>query len=463
MRVSPFPKGRRAIAERRLTLGSGLLAVMVCGGIGSAAAQETNYTNLPSLDAQRAAVKIDDRCHDYDKMITKGSESPIITTCDTLFPDQFGLRDKLASKGILFEGYYSFGEIYDVLGHQGKPQAYNGQSPNFSGNLWLNMTYDMERVGLNKGSQLTLSMNNWQTAYPGAGIRGTALSQATIFQTFFNGRITAQYGYYGLLGQFYGLFLGTSTASTALGPTSIIPNQVGMSMYMPTPGLDIRMYAHDRRFYNHFGFARSQSPDGFGADSRANPSGVNFRVNGARPIYVDEIGFRQRPSKGKLMTWLRAGGIYNSSSYYDYRKRAFGHSNSAFYVVFDQQLIQTNPAIPYLGWYIDLKTDHADRTSNVFTDDYAATIYSLGPFRGHEKDMLSIGFTYNKIGSAAQQNLQQFSPRKFDHSTTSSIAYAAHLHRGIYFVGTTSYTTHPVVSRLYADALTLQGQFTLSF
>ncbi|GBQ11138.1 carbohydrate porin [Swaminathania salitolerans] len=451
------------VRSTRFCLGCAILGASLPLVSAPAMAQEENYSNLPSLAEQRTTVHPSHDCHDYDSLITRGSEAPIITTCDTLVPDQFGARDWLADRGLLFEGYYTFGEIYDVLGHQAQPQAYNGQSPNFSGNLWLNMTYDMARIGMNKGSQLTLSMNSWQSAYPGAGIRATALSQATILQTFFNGRVTAQYGYYGLLGQFYGLYLGTSTASSALGPLSIIPNQVGMSMYIPTPGIDIRMYAHDRRFYNHFGFARSQSPQGFGADSRANPSGVNFKVNGARPIYVDEIGFRQKPGKDKSMTWFRAGGIYNSSSYYNYRTNRYDRSNWAFYVVFDRQLLKTNAEIPYLGWYIDLKTDHAAREKNVFTDDYAATLYALGPFPSRKKDMLSIGFTYNKIGSAAQQRLQRLSPRKFDHSTTTSVAYAAHLRHGIYFVSTTSYTTQPVASRFHDDALTLQGRFTLSF
>ncbi|MEE8659066.1 Porin [Acetobacteraceae bacterium EV16G] len=429
----------------------------------SARAQLTNLNGVSNATIESRKMSPGPECQRYDPMITQGSESPIITTCDTLVPGQFGLRKFLGDRGFLFEGFYTASMIYDVLGHQQRPQLYNGQRPNFSGNLWLNMTYDLERVGFNPGSQLTVSMNNWQSAYTGAGIRATSLSQATVLQKFFNGHVSILYGYYGILGQFYGMFMGTSTASSALGPLSIIPNQVGLSMYTPTPGADVRIYLPDRRFYNHIGVARSQSALGFLADSRANPSGVNLQVNGTRAVVIDEIGFRVHPESHVKMTWFRAGGIYNATPYRDFRTNQFSASNNAWYVVLDRQLLQPDPKNPYRGWYIELKTDHADRRRNIFTDDYAATIYTIGPLKSRPRDMLSIGFTYNKIGPAAMRSLQAGNARMFDHSTTTSVAYAAHAMRGVYFTTTASYTTKPFVAEAKPDALSLQGNLTLSF
>lgn len=428
-----------------------------------ARAQLTNLNGVSFAALKNRRYPPGQACRHYDAMITQGSESPIITTCDTLAPEQFGLRKFLGDRGFLIEGFYSGSMIYDVLGHQQRPQLYNGQRPNYSGTLWLNMTYDLERIGLNPGSQLTISMNNWQTAYTGAGIRGTSLSQLTVFQRFLDGRITLQFGYYGMLGQFYGIYLGTSTASSALGPLSIIPNQVGLSMYTPTPGMDVRFYLPDRRFYNHFGVSRSQSALGFLADSQANPSGVNFQVRGTRAVVVDEIGFRVYPQSNVKMTWFRAGGIYNATPYRDFRTQTFRTGNHAWYAVLDRQLIQPDPKNPYRGWYVDLKTDHADQRKNVYSDDYAATIYAIGPLKSRPRDMLSIGFTYNKIGPAAMRSLQSAAAKRFDHSTTTSVAYAAHVLRGLYFTTTASYTTRPVLMQVRPSAFTLQGSATLSF
>ncbi|XAO72110.1 MAG: hypothetical protein AAYR33_04200 [Acetobacteraceae bacterium] len=125
-----------------------------------ARAQLTNLNGVSNATIESRKTLPGPECQRYDPMITQGSESPIITTCDTLAPGQFGLRKFLGDRGFLFEGFYTASMIYDVLGHQHRPQLYNGQRSNFSSNLWLNMTYDLERVGLNPGSQLTVSMNS---------------------------------------------------------------------------------------------------------------------------------------------------------------------------------------------------------------------------------------------------------------------------------------------------------------
>lgn len=38
-------------------------------------------------------------CRDYDRFVSRGSEAPIITTCETLSPDLLGLRPKLYENG----------------------------------------------------------------------------------------------------------------------------------------------------------------------------------------------------------------------------------------------------------------------------------------------------------------------------------------------------------------------------
>lgn len=414
--------------------------------------------------AAPALALADDECHRFDRLITRGSESPLISTCERLSPTLGGLRAKMADQGWLLVGSYGAGETYDVLGHEQRPQQYNGQRPTFSGSFLGILTYDLSRIGWGRDAQLTVEVNSWRNTYGRAGINDDfAIGQLSVNQQFADGRVSLQYGYYGMLGQFYGMFLGTSTAASALGPTSVIPNLVGMTMFKPAPGMDVRVYSRNRRFYDHFGVSRSQSPDGFVADSDANPSGLTWSVDGARPIYVNEIGYRVRPSADDRMTWIRQGVIYNRSAYFDYRAQIDQPINRGFYLVGDHQFWQPDPNLPHRGWYFNLKTDYAPARQNVYTADYAATLYSLAPFARRPGDMVSFGYTYNKISKDAQAYMQERGYDAVDFSTTASASYALRAGRGVYWTNMLSYTRNPVFTTHHPDALTLRTQLNFSF
>jgi porin len=418
---------------------------------------------IPAWAQSGAATDTQD-CHLYDRFITRGSESPIISTCETLSPDLFGLRPEMVDRGWLLMGYYSASETYDLRGQEARPQQYNGQRPSFSGTFSSILTYDLSRLGWGKDAQMTVEVNSWRNTYANGGINDeVAVAQLSVQQQFADGRVRVQYGYYGMLGQFYGLFLGTSTASSALGPNSIIPNLVGMSTYKPAPGVDVRVYSKSGRFYNHFGVSRSQSPDGFLADSKANGSGLKWSVDGAKPIYVNEIGYRVAPSADSRMTWIRQGVIYNRSRYFDYRAQADQSINRGFYLVGDHQFWQPDKGTPYRGWYFNLKTNYTPPERSVYTADYAATLYSLAPFASRPGDMFSLGYTYNKISKDAQRYMIDRGYDAVDYSTTASASYALRATRGIYWTNTLSYTRNPVFTSRHPDALTLQTQMTFSF
>ncbi|MGE8232606.1 MAG: carbohydrate porin [Stenotrophomonas sp.] len=404
-------------------------------------------------------------CRDYDAFVSRGSESPIITTCETLSPDLLGLRPKLYDNGWMFMGFYSAAETYDLRGQEARPQVYNGQRPSFSGTLVTITTYDLSRLGWwGRKSQLTFEANSWRTTYRDAGMNDdAAVSQLSVEQEFKDGRVRLQYGYYGMLGQFIGLFLGASTASSALGPTSIIPNLAGMAAFKPVPGVDVRLYSKNGRFYDHFGVARSQHPDGFLADSKANPTGLKWSVEDTKPIYVNEIGYRVASSADSRMTWIRQGTLYNRTLYQDFSKAGAKGSNRAFYLIADHQFTQPDISMPYRGWYFNLKTNYAAPEHNIFTADYAATLYSLAPFAKRPGDMISIGYTYNKISKDAQNYLGSMGMEPVRFSSTASVSYALRALRGIYWVNTLSYTRNPVITQQHPDAMTLQSQLTFSF
>lgn len=300
--------------------------------------------------------------------------------------------------------------------------------------------------------------------YRDAGLNDdAAVSQLSVEQEFADGRVRIQYGYYGMLGQFVGLFLGASTASSALGPTSIIPNLAGMAAFKPVPGMDIRLYSKSGRFYDHFGVARSQSPEGYLADSEANPTGLKWSVADTKPIYVNELGYRIASSADTRMTWIRQGTVYNRTLYSDFRNPDSKGSNRAFYLVADHQFTQPDTSAPYRGWYFNLKANYAPAEHNIFSSDYALTLYSLAPFAKRPGDMVSLGYTRTEVSDDARHYLgaQGMDPVHF--SSTASASYALRAFRGIYWVNTLSYTRNPVVATRHPDAANLQSQLTFSF
>ncbi len=430
---------------------------------GDAAIVDPAQQVLPAGDGQGASAQ--PTCHNYDEFVSRGSESPIITTCETLSPTLLGLRPKLYDKGWMFMGFYSASETYDLRGQESRPQMYNGQRPSFSGMLVTITTYDLSRLGWwGDRSQLTFEANSWRTVYRDSGLNDDlAVAQLSVQQEFAKGRVRIQYGYYGMLGQFVGLFLGASTASSALGPTSIIPNLAGMAAFKPVPGFDIRLYSKDSRFYDHFGVARSQSPDGFLADSKQNPSGLKWSVDGAKPIYVNEIGYRVASSADTRMTWIRQGSLYNRTRYNDFSKPGQKGQNHAYYLIADYQFTQPDKDMPYRGWYFNVKGNYAAPEHNIFSSDYALTLYSLAPFAKRPGDMVSIGYTRNEVSKDAVNYLrsQGMDPVRFSSST--SLSYALRASRGIYWVNTLSYTRNPVITQQHPDAMNLQSQLTFSF
>jgi porin len=437
-----------------------LLSVTTRGWIFALSCLGVTAPALADTDSSRQAS-----CRDYDSFITRGSESPIISTCETISPELFGIRRAMYERGWLFRWSYGASETYDVRGQEARPQMYNGQRPSYSGSLGTILTYDLTRLGwFGPKAQFTLEVNSWRNTYAGAGINDDlAFAQLSVEQRFANERVRLQYGYYAMIGQFYGMFLGTSTASSALGPTSIIPSAVGMSYYKPSPSFDIRLYSKSGRFYDHFGMSRSQSPDGFLADSEDNNSGLKWSVDGAKPIYVNEIGYRVYATANSRMTWLRQGTIYNRSSYFDYDLEKDQPINRGFYLVADHQFTQPDPDLPHRGWYFNLKTNYAQPERVTYTADYSGTLYSLAPFASRPGDMFSLGYTYNKVSKYAQsyRKGQGLDPVNF--SSTTSVSYAARVARGLYWVNSLSHTRNPVITERYPDALNLQSKLTFSF
>lgn len=455
--------------------------LVICLGLSTAMAHaQSTRNNLraqapdnSAAEVSTAAVAVENApsassspgCQDYDRFASRGSEQPIITTCETLSPDLLGLRPKLYENGWMLMGFYNATETYDVRNQSEGPQSYNGERPSFSGMAMAILTYDLSRLGwLGQKSQLTFEAASYRFNYRDGGVNDDAtVGQLSIEQRFANDRVRIQYGYYGASGQFMGGTLGTSSAASALGPSSSLPTLVGMSGFKPVPGVDVRLYSKSGRFYDHFGVLRSQSPEGFQADAKANPTGLKWSIDGAKPLYINELGYRVASGAGTHMTWIRQGVIYNRSLYEDFSKPGTKGRNNALYLMADQQLTQPDEAMPYRGWYVGLKADRAASEHNIFDSDFAVTVYNMAPFAARPGDMVAFAFSRNNVSEDAVELLHSQGMAPVRYSTSASVSYALRAGRGVYWVNGLNYTRKPLVTSPHPDVANLSTSLTFSF
>ncbi len=384
------------------------------------------------------------------------------SNCESLLGDAGGLRSELADMGIGAQLSWNPMAMYDLKGQNRDPQEYGGQNFTYSQSLQLSLTYDLERVGFSKGAQLSftpqLQTSNYQQGYP----RLHNVAVLAVNQPLNDGRLELQYGFYPLIRQFYGMILGGNSASAALGPTSVIPVQVGLSLNAPTPAFDVTFRDASKRWYNHSSISRSMTPEGFLADVDKNPYGLKWRVDGANPIFVNEFGYKTEAGQGSRAHWFRAGLIYNTSHYTYLKTQQPTDSNYGAYVANTVQLTTPTPGTPQ-GLYLDTKASWAPKDRNAYNGDVQVTLFDIGLFPGRPRDMTSLGFTRSFISKDFREALGEQGLEPADTITAVSLSHAFRVTKGIYWINGLTYQDNPTLVPKRGDAFLWQTSMYWNF
>lgn len=419
---------------------------------------------LAALLLASPLVQAADDCTDYDRLLPKGPETPSIgSACDTLFPQWNELRRDMADHGFFAQVQMLTNLTYDVAGNWKNEPNYVGQRLTTGNYISTDVTYDLARLGFNDNTQLHLGMMYAYNNYKGNGQDGhVSISDLSVYQPLFDERVILHYGYSSWLTHFYGLYLGSSTASSALGPTSVMLNQAGLTSLKPSPGFDVRLFSENKRWYDHFGVARSQSSDGLRADSKYNKYGLRWQVPEAGTLVINEIGYRVNPEQSQPMTWIRGGSVYNKTPYFNYNSEQDEDNTWSHYLAATRQLTQPDASMPGRGWYIDGKTNYAPENRNLFTADASLTLFSIGPFAARPGDMLSFGLAYNKFSDDAKRYFERQGNSAESYSTTASTAYTMRVSNGVYWTNQLAWTHHPSVTPKEDDAWNLLTQIVIN-
>ena len=402
-------------------------------------------------------------CEHYDQFNSRATA--VIrpqSNCESLLGDMGGLRADLADKGVGLQLSWNPMAMYDLKGQNRDPQEYGGQNVTWSQSMALTLTYDLARIGFSEGAQLTftpqLQVSNYQRGYP----RLHNVAILAVNQPLNDGKVELQYGFYPLIRQFYGMILGGNSASAALGPTSVVPVQVGLSLNAPTPAFDITFRDDSKRWYNHSSLSRSMTPEGFLADVQKNPYGLKLRVDGANPLFVNEFGYKVQPGEGSRSHWFRAGVIYNTSHYTYLKSRRSTDSNYGAYVANTVQLTTPTPGTPQ-GLYLDTKANWAPKDRNAYNGDFQITLFDIGLFPGRPRDMTSMGFTRSFISKDFREALGRQGLEPADSITAVSLSHAFRVTKGLYWINGLTYQDNPTLVPKRGDAFLWQTSMYWNF
>lgn len=399
-------------------------------------------------------------CAQYEKLLTRAEVAfKNVSICSRIKPDLWGLRKELAEHGIGITATSYNGYTYDVLGNNAKKQVYNGQNPSYNTSVNLYLTYDLTRIGFANDAQLTLAGTWADATYTPANMRVKTVSVFAINQSFFNHRVELVYGYISGVRLFYGMALGGNASTAALGPSSVVPFQVGMSATEPTPTVNVIVRDESLRFYNSTALTRSVSPQGIQKDIDLNPSGLRLKVPEARALLINEVGYKQATSATTNAMWLRAGAMYNTSHYTEFLSGEKSDNNYGGYLAGTLQI--SKPFNDARGWYLDSKLDYSPDSVNAINKAFQVSAFNIGPFASRPADMAAVGLTKSYYSEDLRKATTRYGLEAAPYTLAVTTSYAARLFPGVYLISGLTYTKNPVFTPLHSDALLLQE--TLNF
>jgi porin len=435
-------------------------------GAGSPAAQEP--AARPQLPPVIASISPEDmkKYMNFDEFMEKGWDVNWTPTAESLLRDVGGFRSALYKHGFGFYAATQNTFNYNLAQPpQPKPQVFIGQRPNFAHQLDMFLTYNIPSKHIQFALSSGTNYSNWPA---GMGPNFAKFYGLSYYQSFLNDKIQVKAGYLHNTLEFIGLQVAGSLAQGSLGPKGVLPFEVGLSTSTPTPGVNVRYNVHGN-FYGKTGFQRSVAPvnDAGATEDRSDAVGFRFHRKGDGLLTIQEVGYKRDASPSAHQMWIRAGGLYNTSSYpfVDPRDNPPGvaptlFSNNNWNVFFeaDRQFIQFEKMLPFRGIYGGAVYQYDPPGQNFFTQDREVRVYALGLFRNRPFDMMVLDLGNTVFSNHWVQGLNAFGQPTYSDTTAVTGTWSFLVTHGIFFNTAIGYTRHPFVTPRLDSPVTLTLQ-----
>lgn len=499
--------------RHRVILSSGLaLGALAMNAWSVQAAEQAAASDVSQVTPPSSALPESSTAPDASKQTSSGARAfaldakygykgwivPFPSYGDTLTQDFGGWRSKLASYGFGFSiqgssifqdnvlntpsripstGFAPCGPNSLGYGCAGG-RSYFGQRPSamFANSAYL--TYDMSRYGIPDG-QIAVGGNFGVSSDQQYNPNTARFNGISWYQTLFNKKVELKAGYFANLPEFAGTFIGGLVVNP-FGPSASIPIVLGMSPNsISTPSVRVK-WNITNTFYAQAAIQRSLPVHGPTGNSiydevNSNPTGLRFGspISGTRVLSINELGFKQQSSPNERFTWLRAGFMYNNSTFADYSRmlqdpHATKRGSQGLYVLGDYQLTQPAPGSPYTayrGLYVGGSFMYGDPKSTPFTQYYEARAYWVGPFASRPSDLLSFVYSHNKTSKYVKNVIDQYSTftnfSAIDGADSITASYTYHIMPGLYATGGLGYTNKPSLSEFKGEGRSLNVLLSL--
>lgn len=392
----------------------------------------------------------------YDDLSLKGWDIPFPKIADTIIGDKGGIRSKLADLGIGFLGFNTTTYQYDLSqtdkGYHG-PQLYNGQRlTRTNGIISVFISVDLDQYGI-PGGQIQSTWGYFNNSFPRLdGPRSLRNTRLAYFQSLFKGKVEVKFGLLDNASEYFGTNVGGNLAVGNLGPQATIPFEVGLAyLGFAAPGINIKTKLGGH-FYNKYGLQRSLPPGGANAEIAYNPHGFSLHVPGTGLLQIEELGWNRPSAPGVKATWIRGGGLYNTTNFTRFRDGR-GVDNWAAFLSGDRQLTQIDRTKPYRGLYAGAAVYYAPPQQNFYSQYYEARIYGLGLIKSRPFDLASVVASVivnSKDGLAARTT-----PDVGNYGETMSLvaSYGVHVTSGFYIQPGLGIVHHPIYSPRFGTAI----------
>lgn len=423
------------------------LSLATAFALGIAMPGQAAADDQPSKEDAAAAAASSPARFDKDLGL-KGWDIPFPSFGDTLLQDVGGFRTTLAKYGI---GVLDWNLIIMSVNMLNTPrqsngiQTYWGQRFSVFAGTIAYVTVDMGHYGI-PGGQFQISgqfdRSSWQPFIPSS----FALNGLSYYQSLFDSKLELIVGYVVNNTSFVGTALGSNLASP-FGPSASIPAELGLS-FPPATAPTAEVKINIGSFYNQAAVQRSLPPasNHVLASVQLNPTGFKLKVDNAKALVIDEVGYKHLATPERSYLWARLGAMYNNSPFADFSQSGKTADNFGSYLLVDRQIWRLAPSASetaYRGLYLGVSAEYAAPKTNVVSQYYEARAYVLGPFHSRPKDQIGLVYFHQVFSRYLRDASERSGLLARSWSNTITPSYTLRILSGLYGTVSVSFTDHP--------------------
>ncbi|HVJ09655.1 MAG TPA: carbohydrate porin [Acidisarcina sp.] len=364
-------------------------------------------------------------------------------------------------------GIYAISQTVFIYNTLSAPVPYNqihypGQRPFIQSSSYPGLTYDMRAFGL-KNAQFAMIAAIQKMSWNPAGPEAVGFGGISYYQSVWKNRLEFKGGYLDEADEFIQLKVGGLANNGALGVYAVLPYEVGLAnLPQQAPAFNVRANL-PHHFYAKVGFQRSFSNKGGVGEQARDKLQLRFAPKGDGLLSIFEGDYQQSTYKNPMKTWVRAGFMYNTTKYTNFKTGRTDTTNYGTYLIADRQFTHTSATNERRGLYAGFSAMYVPPSVNKYTQYYEFRLYDNGPISKRPSDFASLVFSHTDNSEFYTRTQVAQGKRVWNSAWSATGTYTTKLYRGAYWVNALGYTQGPSITPRTRNALEYNTMLMLFF